>query len=358
MSTTPRDRIGLLLSGDVLEIGPGSRPFTVAPGANVRYADRAVEGGRDQNWPELIGQPAGVQAHYDLNLDTDGLAPIKSGSLDGVVASHVIEHVANPLEVIAEFWRALRFGGKLLLVVPDRHQTFDAPRRATPFSTVLAKHREKTTEVDEASIRDFCQAIYGQPPIHPPEVREWHDPTRLDADRLALHRKRSIHVHVWSPEEFASLLACSMLEGTTAWQLKSMYFSDHFPGRAADEFAFVLEKMPLAGPNELGRQFVDAWCQSVLDDTAVDYIRLARFEEALRRDCTDAAINSLPLQLFAAKQAALGKASAQDRIRALEAELNTAQARAAEAIARATALEHSTSWKVTAPLRAVRRLLQ
>ncbi|WP_307635977.1 methyltransferase domain-containing protein [Variovorax boronicumulans] len=358
MSTSPRDRIGLLLSGDVLEIGPGSRPFAVAPGANVQYADRAVEGKRDENWPELIGQPAGVQAHHDLNLDTDGLAVIESSSLDGVVASHVIEHVANPLGVIAEFGRALRFGGKLLLVVPDRHQTFDAPRRATPFSTVLAKQREKTTEVDEASIRDFCQAIYGQPPIHPPKVREWHDPTKLDADRLALHRRRSIHVHVWSPEEFASLIVCSMLDGSTAWRLESMYFSDHFPDRTADEFAFVLEKVPLASPNKLGRQFVDAWCHSVLDDTAVDSVRLARFEEALRRDCAEAAINSLPLQLFAAKHAALGMAAAQDRNTSLEVELKRAQIRAAEAIARAKALELSTSWKVTAPLRAVRRLFR
>ena len=79
MSSNPREVIGLALSGNVLEIGPGSRPFTVAPDAKVSYADRSVEGGRDANWPELIGAPAGVQAQYDLNLDTDGLSAIDSG---------------------------------------------------------------------------------------------------------------------------------------------------------------------------------------------------------------------------------------------------------------------------------------
>ncbi|WP_156480985.1 hypothetical protein [Variovorax sp. PAMC 28711] len=119
----------------------------------------------------------------------------------------------------------------------------------------------------------------------------------------------------------------------------------YFADQTADEFAFVLEKMLLVSPNELGRQFVDAWCHSVFNDAAVDPLRLARFEEALRRDCSDAVIHSLPLQLhlLAAKHRALGRASAQDRVTELEAELNTAQVCGAEATARATALEHSIS---------------
>ena len=358
MTTTPRDLIGLSVSGEVLEIGPGSRPFSVAPNANVRYADRSVEGGRDQNWPELIGSPPGIRSHYDLNLDLDGLSQVESGSLDGLVASHVIEHVANPLGVIAEFSRVLKVGGKLILVVPDRHRTFDAPRAPTPFSTVLAKHRKRVTEVDEASIRDFCQAIYGQPPIHPPEVREWHNPAELDASRIALHRRRSIHVHVWNPEEFAALLVSSMVEGICSWHLKAMYFSDHFPDQVADEFGLVLEKVQFPGPQELGQEFVRSWCESVLDDPLVHPVRLARFEASLHRDCTDTEISSLPLQLLAVRPVSVGIANAKARISDLEAELYAAQAQAEKASERVDELKHSTSWKVTAPLRSIGRLLQ
>ena len=53
-------------SGDVLEIGPGHEPFPIAPDARVRFADRSVKGGRDQNWPELVGSPHGPEA--DLNI--------------------------------------------------------------------------------------------------------------------------------------------------------------------------------------------------------------------------------------------------------------------------------------------------
>ncbi len=54
-----RAGIGRNLRGDVLEIGPGHAPFPTCPGARVTYADRAVEGGRDATWPELVGQPRG-----------------------------------------------------------------------------------------------------------------------------------------------------------------------------------------------------------------------------------------------------------------------------------------------------------
>ena len=114
MTTTPRDLIGLSVSGEVLEIGPGSRPFSVAPNANVRYADRSVEGGRDQNWPELIGSPPGIRSHYDLNLDLDGLSQVESGSLDGLVASHVIEpsmHRARPRR-FRRYWPSIAKGSR------------------------------------------------------------------------------------------------------------------------------------------------------------------------------------------------------------------------------------------------------
>src|ERR1700736_3993274 len=106
-ASDPRSIIGLTLSGDILEIGPGHEPFPVAPGARVRYADRSVPGGRDQNWPELAGSPHGPAADFDINLDVDGLACIPDSSLDAVIASHVIEHLANPISALRECERVL-----------------------------------------------------------------------------------------------------------------------------------------------------------------------------------------------------------------------------------------------------------
>ena len=350
MTTSPRDLIGLSICGDVLEIGPGSRPFVVSPRANVKYADRSIEGGRDKNFPELIGQPNGVQAHYDIDLDTEGLSKLAPNSFDGLVASHVIEHVANPLGVLTEFSRVLRIGGKLLLVVPDRSCTFDAVRVPTPFSVPLAKYRAGVTEVDEASIREFCEAIYNQAPIHPRGVREWYNPRLLDASRFALHRRRTIHVHAWNPEEFASLLAAGMSEGAWFWRLDSMYFAEHLPKARGIEFALLLEKIPGENSLEESRKFVEDWCEKVICDTSVHPLRMLRFQEAMIRDGVDRQVAELPLQMMTARHKAEGHANSQERIALLNMELDAERIREEQIRKRRVTLLRSASWRISGVL--------
>jgi len=346
MLTSPRDLIGLSIDGEVLEVGPGSRPFVVARTAKVRYADRSVEGGRDKNFPELIGQPPGVQAHYNVDLDTEGLPQLESSSFDGLVASHVIEHVANPLEVLAEFSRVLRIGGKLLLVVPDRSRTFDAVRVPTPFAVPLAKYRAGVTGVDEASIREFCEAIYNQPPMHPREVREWYNPRLLDAARFALHRRRSIHVHAWSPEEFASLLVAGMSEGAWLWRLNSMYFAEHLPKSQAIEFALLLEKIPDQGTKLEPQKFAEDWCAKAMNDAATSPLRMLRFQEAMTRDGVDRQIATLPSLMMMARCKAEGRTNCEDQLTQLKTELDKECARAKKARERGATLFSSVSWRL------------
>jgi len=73
--------------------------------------------GRDKNWPELVGFPYGPAADWNSNLDVDGLNAISDGTLDAVIACHVIEHLANPIAALREFERVLRPQGRLVLVV-------------------------------------------------------------------------------------------------------------------------------------------------------------------------------------------------------------------------------------------------
>lgn len=176
LHSNPRHRIGETLTGDVLEIGPGCCPFPTGSESRVKYADRSVKGGRDINWPELIGQPFGVNAEYDIDLDVDALSPIKDASYDVVIASHVLEHLANPIRAIQEFERVLRLGGRLVLFVPDRSKTFDRDRSPTALTHLLQEFRCGVREVSDAHIIEFCEAIYRQPPFHPEQVREWYNP--------------------------------------------------------------------------------------------------------------------------------------------------------------------------------------
>ena len=75
-----RANIGRTLLGQVLEIGPGTRPFPVAPSARVIYVDGRVEGGSDANWPELKDQPHRPDPH--LNVHVNRLSPIEDAGTE------------------------------------------------------------------------------------------------------------------------------------------------------------------------------------------------------------------------------------------------------------------------------------
>jgi SAM-dependent methyltransferase len=300
--TNQREFIGRTLTGDVLEIGPGARPYpTTAPGARVSYADRSVEGGRRLNWPELRGAPDGPNADFDIDLDRDGLQVLNDASRDAVIASHVIEHLANPVAALVEFQRVLRPGGRLVLIVPDREHTFDWVREPTPFAHLWNEYRSGTIEVSEAHITEYCRSIYMQSPVHPPQVRAWHDPKALTAGLLALHRRRSIHVHCWSPEEFASLLANLLREGVLDFELAHAYFCEDLPGGCGDEFGFVLVKPASPVPPPAAAQrFIQDWCRLALDTSRAPPRRLQDFAGALRRDLPVAsqALGALPAEVL------------------------------------------------------------
>ena len=365
-----RTAFGRSLAGGVLEIGPGHVPFPVAAGVRVTYADRTIEGGRDANFPELIGRPHGPDAQVDLDLDRDGLRAFPDASFDGVVASHLIEHLANPVAALVEFWRVLRPGGRLVLLVPDRDHTFDAGRAPTPLAHVLDEHRHGVTEVDDAHIREFCAALYAGPVIHPPEVRAWHDPERLDGERLDLHRRRSIHVHCWSPEEFATLLVGVVASGLGAWTLSDLYLRDDLDAEDGIEFGLVLERPPVVRGDAVAQAaaFATEWAAAVASNPRRDPARLVRFAAAIRRDLEsgpdEAAVTVLgavlaPLVEEMARLRAQGAAdqeaaaTAGEHAQTAEAKADAAEARARAAEEAAAALHASRAFRVASRLSAI-----
>lgn len=267
----------------MLEIGPGHDPFPTAAGARVTYADRSAPGGRDATWPELSAFPHGPDADLDIDLDVDRLAGVADASFDAVIASHLIEHLANPLAALQEFERVLRPGGRLVLVVPDRTRTFDSVREPTPLAHLIDEFDRQVTEVDAEHIKEFCEAIYRQPPFHPEEVRAWHDPSRLDDERLDLHRRRSIHAHCWTPEEFAVLVVGGMARGLMRWRLTDLYFSDDIDGPEAIEFGLVLERPRAPEPaGDLRDAFLRDWVALALRDRSPH--RVVALHAAVLRD--------------------------------------------------------------------------
>jgi SAM-dependent methyltransferase len=65
--------------------------------------------------------------------------PFAGKSFDFVVASHVIEHIPDPMAALLEWARVARH--YLFLVVPHRDRTFDRDRPLTPLDELIERHR-------------------------------------------------------------------------------------------------------------------------------------------------------------------------------------------------------------------------
>ena len=86
--------------GNGLDLGCANRkkhPFAIGVDVNR-------EGGKT---PELV---------WDVETDL----PFRSGTLDYILACHVVEHLDDPVKSILMWLKKIKKGGYLVLVVPDR----------------------------------------------------------------------------------------------------------------------------------------------------------------------------------------------------------------------------------------------
>jgi SAM-dependent methyltransferase len=221
------------LVGDGVELGPGHSPFPIPySGTNVRYVDRWVPDTNRELFPEL-GEATFPMPDIVADLDTDRLSALDDESQDFVIASHVLEHLANPLAMLGEIHRVLRSGGIALVLLPDRRRTFDRDRRPTPVQHLVAEYEADVTTVSEGHIEDFLRG-----------VGEWHDDWSADARAQVIERQRqrSIHVHCWSQDEFSETLLHVLETGRQPWDLLDAVFVEDVVDSI--EFGYVLRKLP------------------------------------------------------------------------------------------------------------------
>jgi SAM-dependent methyltransferase len=120
---------GINKTGLGLEIGPGYSPILPKQaGWNVLNVDHA-------------DQTALVERYRLLGVDTTAIEPVDivwsggalheavpedlHGQFDYCLASHVIEHIPDPIAFFQSLARLLKPGGVLSLAIPDKRYTFD-----------------------------------------------------------------------------------------------------------------------------------------------------------------------------------------------------------------------------------------
>lgn len=233
-----RRRFASRLVGEGIEIGPGHNPCPVPARVTVRYLDRWEPEENSSLFPELDDPRTFPMPDILANLDLDRLSAVVDESQDFVIASHIIEHLANPLAMLVELHRVLRPGGLLILLLPDRHRTFDSERAPTPLAHLVDEYQRDVREVDDAHIVDFIVGTLRA-------AGDSRDANVLISERspeeLEHHRRRSVHAHVWKMDEFEDVLTYA------AGQLKVRFdvIDTVLPGEEGthgNEFGWLLER--------------------------------------------------------------------------------------------------------------------
>ena len=222
-----RESCYALLHGDGIEIGALHEPAPLPPACCVRYIDALTREEAIALFPE-IDHARLVTPEVICNLDRDRL-PSTDDSLDFVVLSHVIEHVANPVRVIGEVFRVLRPGGRALIAAPDKRYTFDRTREITPVAALLDDFRQKRTEVPDERYLDFLRGagahVFDEPPEHLP-------------GHIARARSRREHCSVWDSAAFREFLAAAL----KATHTHATALREHLGDETQLEYCGVWEK--------------------------------------------------------------------------------------------------------------------
>ncbi|HEY8583922.1 MAG TPA: methyltransferase domain-containing protein, partial [Capillimicrobium sp.] len=181
------------LRGDGIEIGALNFPLRLPAGARARYVDR-------QPGDELVAEyqvlyPGAAIVAPDVVDDGERLATFADGSLDFVIANHMLEHTEDPVGALRHQVRVLRPGGVLFAALPDPRFNHDAPRPRTTVEHVLRDHADGPAASRRAHYEEWARLV---------ERVDEADVAGRAAELEAA--SANIHFHVWEPEGWAALL--------------------------------------------------------------------------------------------------------------------------------------------------------
>ena len=192
-----RKQLISLCRGRGVELGPGPNPqIRPSPGVDVRYVEQASA----EQWETLYNAQGKFSVDRSLwdRYQRGGAypLPVPDASLDFLFASHVFEHLANPIGHL-EHWRTkLRAGGLIAAVVPDMAGSKDYVFEPTPLAEL---EEERRAGYMEPQLRHFERWASVRAPGRDP--------------RSFMEAQRSIHAHFYTHGNMQELLelACRQI---------------------------------------------------------------------------------------------------------------------------------------------------
>ncbi len=186
--------------------------------------------------------------HEDVTADYYGhacLLPFRDNSLDYVVSCHVLEHVANPVAALAEWYRVLRPGGIIYMVVPDRRFTFDHLRPVTTVDHMLEDYARGTTPCDDTHIDDFARGVDWTTfsPATPADqvAASQEQLARGMHEAVARGDQVNIHFHVFEPGNVLELLERLRSRPDVPFNWEVVDQAERFPTGAYNGFLVIIQ---------------------------------------------------------------------------------------------------------------------
>lgn len=195
-----------LRGANVLEVGGPSMVFRASSLLPIYPIAAAVDGLQWAAETEWHGHqasggymPDGDATGRLLVTDDPDLTGVPAATYRGVISSHVIEHLANPLRALAAWRRVTTPGGVLLIVAPHMEGTFDRRRPVTMLAHLVAD-REGGTGEDDLTHLDETLHLHDHARDVEPRTEAW------EAKRRSNARHRVLHHHVFTTVSLLDLL--------------------------------------------------------------------------------------------------------------------------------------------------------
>lgn len=337
----------------IIEIGPGCYP--IAPkseGWNSVSLDHLNREGLMEKYrahPSIdISRIEPVDYVWTGAL-SDAVPADQHGTFDIFLASHVIEHTPDLIAFLDSAAALLSPDGVVVLVIPDKRYCFDYFQSLTMTGELLDAHiQHRVRHTRRLAFDHFAYAAtdggteaWAQHPIQ--GIRLIHGlEDALQAFRMFDHTVGYEDLHAWRfvPSSFELLLLELAGLGETDWRV------ERITSPSGPEFIAWLRRGGGAHIGSLSAAEIDAQrialLKRVLLETQAqaDWLLASEPELTIGRTWSERAVLPVPLDPVAALA----------RVQRENAELR-AQLAAVEA--QLAAVEASTSWRVTAPLRAV-----
>jgi SAM-dependent methyltransferase len=212
----------LYLRGRGLEIGALNHPLRVPAMAETRYVDRMSTEDLRAEYPEMLDADL---VPVSIVADGETLAGVEDGSQDYVIANNFLEHCEDPIATLKNFFRVVRPGGVLFLIVPNKRSNLDRLRPETTIEHLIKDHEKGPKRSRVEHYREWSRTILKVP-----------EPSVRDTAAKLMQEKYSIHFHVFT--EFETIQLFCLLR--TRYKIPFVF--EHVANNACHETVIVARK--------------------------------------------------------------------------------------------------------------------